>query len=235
MLLVPVIDIKNGVAVHAVQGQRDDYRPLVSRFSDSIDPCVLIDALCAALPARTFYVADLDAIVDRSPNVEVIARMADSHRDATFLIDGGFSSSSPPTDYLVCDNIHVILASEMLTTLTELAALGDAVPPSRTLLSLDRKAGEKLGCVELFDTPWVWPERVIHMNLSRVGSHAGPDFEGLATLIALAGSARRVYAAGGVRDYGDLEKLRGLGVAGVLVGSALHDGRLDAADLAAFY
>ena len=37
---------------------------------------------------------------------------------------------------------------------------------------------------------------------------------------------KRLYAAGGVRGADDLRELRALGCAGVLVASALHDGRL---------
>jgi phosphoribosylformimino-5-aminoimidazole carboxamide ribotide isomerase len=46
--------------------------------------------------------------------------------------------------------------------------------------------------------------------------------------------ARRLYAAGGVRGRHDLQVLRDAGIAGVLVASALHDGRLTSADLAEF-
>jgi phosphoribosylformimino-5-aminoimidazole carboxamide ribotide isomerase len=42
-----------------------------------------------------------------------------------------------------------------------------------------------------------------------------------------------VIAGGGVRDLEDLQRLRGCGVAGVLVASALHDGPLRAEHLAA--
>ncbi|MDE2121341.1 MAG: histidine biosynthesis protein, partial [Betaproteobacteria bacterium] len=41
----------------------------------------------------------------------------------------------------------------------------------------------------------------------------------------------RWYAAGGVRDAADLLELRELGLHGALLASALHDGRLDAAQL----
>ena len=38
--------------------------------------------------------------------------------------------------------------------------------------------------------------------------------------------ATRLYAAGGVRGWADVETLRRLGVAGALVASAIHDGAL---------
>jgi len=82
----------------------------------------------------------------------------------------------------------------------------------------------------LLAKPQLWPEQLIVMTLGRVGSGAGPDLARLAEIRALAG-ARRLYAAGGVRNGADLAALANAGAAGVLVASALHDGRLDVADL----
>ena len=38
MKVVPVIDILNGVVVHAVRGKRSEYKPLQSSLSNSVDP-----------------------------------------------------------------------------------------------------------------------------------------------------------------------------------------------------
>jgi phosphoribosylformimino-5-aminoimidazole carboxamide ribotide isomerase len=38
MRVIPVIDLKRGVAVHAVRGDRERYRPLRSRIADGSDP-----------------------------------------------------------------------------------------------------------------------------------------------------------------------------------------------------
>ena len=47
----------------------------------------------------------------------------------------------------------------------------------------------------------------------------------LAGVVAQAGD-RKVFAAGGLRGAADVRALAAAGVAGVLVASALHDGRL---------
>ncbi|MGB1881793.1 MAG: HisA/HisF-related TIM barrel protein, partial [Gammaproteobacteria bacterium] len=65
-------------------------------------------------------------------------------------------------------------------------------------------------------------------NLSHVGGILGPDLVGLEQLLEKA-AGRQVIAAGGVRGQTDLQSLANLGVSAVLVGSALHDGRLDLA------
>jgi phosphoribosylformimino-5-aminoimidazole carboxamide ribotide isomerase len=68
------------------------------------------------------------------------------------------------------------------------------------------------------------------MTLARVGSGAGPDLERLAAL-RKAGGDRAIYAAGGVRDAADLAALDRAGIAGALVATALHDGRIGRAEL----
>ena len=59
-----------------------------------------------------------------------------------------------------------------------------------------------------------------------VGMGSGPDLERLSTLRRQAPARCRLYAAGGLRDKGDLAALAEIGVSGILVASALHDGRL---------
>ena len=63
------------------------------------------------------------------------------------------------------------------------------------------------------------------MTLARVGSGAGPDFERFAEIKRRAGG-RAIYLAGGLRDRDDLAAVKASGAAGILVASALHDGRL---------
>lgn len=72
------------------------------------------------------------------------------------------------------------------------------------------------------------------MNLTRVGANAGPDLALLQGHAATARHDTRLYLAGGIRDITDLHAARAAGASGVLVASALHDGRISAADLAVF-
>jgi phosphoribosylformimino-5-aminoimidazole carboxamide ribotide isomerase len=69
---------------------------------------------------------------------------------------------------------------------------------------------------------------VIHTDVSRDGTLAGPDLE---SLVALAGrSPWPVIASGGVASVEDLERLAALGVFGAIVGRALYTGEVDLAD-----
>ena len=126
-----------------------------------------------------------------------------------------------------------VLGSETLRGAAELEAAGRTLGESGFVLSLDYRAGRFLGDAAVERDVALWPERVILMTLDRVGMDAGPDFAALEALVAKAGG-RRVHAAGGVRHEADLAALQRIGVAGVLVASALHDGRLPATVLRRF-
>ena len=63
--VIPVIDILNGVAVHAIRGERSNYKPLQSSLFKSADP-VDVAGVFKTLGFRELYVADLDAIIDCS-------------------------------------------------------------------------------------------------------------------------------------------------------------------------
>ena len=94
--------------------------------------------------------------------------------------------------------------------------------PVGAILSLDFRSDEFQGPREILDRPQLWPQRIIVITLARVGSRAGLDIKRLNAIRALAG-ARRIYAAGGVRDIGALKTA---GISGALIAAVLRDGRL---------
>src|SRR5438132_1291434 len=57
--IIPVIDVMGGVVVRAVAGRRDQYRPLVSRLTNSTDPRDVAQALRDHTGTRHLYLADL--------------------------------------------------------------------------------------------------------------------------------------------------------------------------------
>jgi phosphoribosylformimino-5-aminoimidazole carboxamide ribotide isomerase len=233
MRIIPVIDIKNGLAVHARGGHRDDYQPLVTRFAETSLPEDIIDGMVRELAVRQIYIADLDALMTGRCNAALIERLALANPTTTIMVDCGLTDTDVSPPMLNHHNIDLIVASESLSSVETYSAVIALIPPERRVLSLDRRGAERMGPVALFEQPELWPERIIHMNLAAVGGDAGPDWDGLADLRARHPNGL-LYAAGGVRHLEDLRRLAELGTAAVLVGSALHDGRLDIARLAEF-
>ncbi len=226
MDIIPVIDLKGGIVVHARRGERDNYRALVTPFATCPEPLAVVDGLLGYRDFTQLYIADLDAIAGRTPHAEVVRDIAARHPHLSVWLDAGLHAPQQLADLPDLPNIDFVFGSESITTLADYDALCAAVPAARRILSLDRgPIGDLLGCAALFDHITRWPARVIHMTLARVGSGGGPDFDGLIALRARAPHCA-VYAAGGVRDEADLHALAARGVAGALVATALHDGRI---------
>lgn len=65
--------------------------------------------------------------------------------------------------------------------------------------------------------------RIIVLDLERVGVGSGIGTEGLLQSLVHRFAGVEFFAGGGVRNRADLNRLESLGVAGVLVASALHE------------
>ena len=225
MEVIPVIDIKDGIVVHARRGERAGYVPIDSPFASSAAPQAVVDGILGALPFSKFYIADLDAIAGHPGNASFINTIASTHPTVEFWLDAGFRHPPAIDEFLNTPNIDLVLATESINSLAQYERLRDLIPPDRTLLSLDRSGNDLLGCAALFERRQLWPDRIIHMNLGVVGTGGGPDWAGLEALRNEAADYA-VFAAGGVRDENDLSRLAALGVSGTLVATALHEGRI---------
>jgi len=222
MQVIPVIDLIAGQVVRARMGERDAYRPIATPLAATPDPVDVAAGLLRLAPFPTLYVADLDAIRGIGDNFAALARLCAAFPGLALWIDNGAADAKA----LEATRAYgaPVLGSESQRDSALVAATPDA------LLSLDFRGDAFEGPPDLLAKSELWPEQLIVMTLGRVGSGAGPDLDRLADIRARAG-ARRLYAAGGVRDGADLKALARAGAAGVLVASALHDGRLDVADL----
>jgi phosphoribosylformimino-5-aminoimidazole carboxamide ribotide isomerase len=227
MDVIPVIDIKGGLAVHAQGGRRDAYRPIRTPLCAGSEPADVAAGLLALFPFRCLYIADLDAIEGRTANDAAIAAIAASAPGVDLWIDSGIADTDAARKQLATERHSVVIGSESQRGTETLHALRTQ---NRVLLSLDFRGDAFQGPREMLEEPHAWPSRVIVMTLGRVGSGGGPDTQRVATLAARAGT-RKLFGAGGVRDGADLSALAEAGAAGALVATALHGGQITAADL----
>jgi phosphoribosylformimino-5-aminoimidazole carboxamide ribotide isomerase len=225
--VVPVLDLKQGLVVRARQGDRDAYRPIETPLATSAVPLDVARGLIALHPFRRFYLADLDGIEGRGRSDAIVDALAAALPQVEFWVDNGLADAAACRDWLGAHRARLVIGSESQTGPGLARALG-----AGAVLSLDYRGDAFLGPAALETDPALWPDDVIVMTLARVGSGAGPDLAKLAAARARAPGIR-LWAAGGVRGIDDLEALRGLDVSGALMATALHDGRLTAADIAA--
>jgi len=229
MQLVPVVDLMQGQVVRARRGDRQAYRPIVSTLCPGSDPVEIARALLAHCGSQRLYIADLDALLGRGAQVDVLRRLLAALPDMQLWLDAGFADLDQAETLRIrlgaTERVVPVFGSESLASRDALqrccAGRGD------TLLSLDRRDGQRLDPAGCWDAPALWSKQVIVMTLERVGADAGPDLETLREVGARAPGARLV-GAGGIRDAADLDRAATAGASAWLVASALHDGRLPA-------
>jgi uncharacterized protein related to proFAR isomerase len=93
MQVIPVIDVRGGVAVAASRGDRARYRPLETPLAASSDPVAVALGLRSLFPFKTLYVADLDGIEGRGADVDTQKRLADVWPGQEIWIDDGNAGS----------------------------------------------------------------------------------------------------------------------------------------------
>lgn len=226
--MVPAIDLRGGAVVHARRGRREAYAPLRSRLCPGCDPVEVAGALLDLHPFRALYVADLDRIGRRAGNEPALRRLREAFPQVELWVDAGLADAASLAAWRALGLGEPVIGSETLAGAGALAGMA----AGGALLSLDFEGERLCGPAGAERGAAAWPGRLIAMALHRVGSGEGPD-EGLLARLAALAPGRPLYAAGGVRDGRDLERLAAAGLAGALVASALHEGRLGGGEIAA--
>ncbi|PRD41473.1 nickel transporter [Phyllobacterium phragmitis] len=230
MLIIPVLDIKDGLVVRARKGQRDSYRPIETPLSPSAEIGDVAAGLREIFPFPAYYVADLDGIEGWTTGAGVFDNLAPLRTHASVWLDAGFCEAGDLQAALALNGVVPVLGSE---SQSDMSLLQTFHGHPQLALSLDFRGDDFLGAPVILDEEALWPSRVIVMTLARIGAGDGPDFRRLEAVKKRAGD-RVVIAAGGIRNARDLERLEEMGVAGALVATALHDGALTPETVAGF-
>ena len=233
--IIPVIDILDGVVVRGVAGDRSNYRPIVSRWTTASDPLSVAQALRPWCTHRVIYLADLDGILHGQPHWDVYARLAAAGFE--ICVDAGWTSPAGAQRLLEIPGTCLIAGLESLPTPQRLAELVQDLPADRVIFSLDLRQGHPIFSAEpsgWSETPREIVEQVVSLGLQRlivldladVGTSRGGSTFALCQQIRQRFPNLHLIAGGGVRGPSDLARWQEIAVDGVLVASAIHDGRL---------
>ena len=92
--LIPVLDVQDRIAVHAVGGIRSHYRPLHTKLHASSDPIAIARAYRDVLGLNELYLADLDAIAGKRPDGRLYADLGE--QGLSLWIDAGIKDAARP-------------------------------------------------------------------------------------------------------------------------------------------
>lgn len=210
MIVIPAIDIEGGRVVRGDGAPRD---PLT-------EATALRDAGAAWL-----HVVDMDRVFGRGDNTEVLRRLA-ALEGVSVQLGGGYDAPVAVRTALGWGMDRVVIGMGLLFT-------GGGIPTDRVALNLDlrdarpwpRTAPAPLdaSAPDVVDRAVAAGIRtVICRDLERDGTLTGAD---LATAATLTGRGADVLVAGGLAGLDELARARDLGLAGAIVGRALHEGR----------
>lgn len=233
MILLPAIDLKDGLCVRLAQG--DMARATV--FSD--DPAAQARAFAAAGVAW-LHVVDLDgAFAGRPVNGGAVDAILASV-DVPVQLGGGIRDMGTVEAWLARGVRRVVLGTAAVRD-PALVRTACRAFPGRVAVAIDARDGrvaiegwaettgiaasalarhfEDAGCAA-----------IVHTDIARDGVLGGIDADAAAALARAVSTP--VIASGGVASYADLAAVKTReadGIAGVICGRALYDGRIDPA------
>ena len=231
MKIVPVLDLKGGIVVHARGGQRAKYAPLRSPLVEGCEPVPVARALCAVCRTSDLYVADLDALGGEpvaEPMLSALVRVSEP------WVDAGATTPERGAALARAGVARNVVGTESLGP-GALTARLLAEPSPPLVLSVDMRGGKLISqdpelagrepTAALSLAKMLGVRELLVTDLARVGSGSGPPLGAVAEMAAALPEVA-IYAAGGVRDDEDLRALESAGAAGALVATALHKRRL---------
>lgn len=225
MQVIPVVDLLNGIVVHAKKGDRQHYQAIQSSLTKSSQPLDIVSALLDLYPFEQLYIADLNAIQklekNDTTNYNVIESITQQFPHLKLWVDAGISNNTELNIWRKLD-IRLVLGSENFSSLDSFRLLNH---DKNFVLSLDFMPQGYQGPIELLTQHEYWPQDVIVMSLECVGANQGVNSALLKEIVNNTDGCN-IYAAGGVRGSEDLTMLNNMGIHGALVATALHLGQL---------
>ena len=232
MRIIPVIDIFNGVTVHAIKGRREDYQPLKSVLTKSVQPAEVAIAFKRA-GFSELYIADLDAIMNQGSNIDAIDEIA-KDTGLKVMLDSGVSDLTSAKELSKYDISKIIIGTETIRDLKFIENALELFGKGKVIVSIDLKSGQVLSKSEetksmtpiklATDLVGLGVSELIVLDLARVGSGEGVDFFLLKEIASSLNA--KILVGGGIRGVDDLLALKTIGIDGVLLATCLHSGKL---------
>lgn len=231
MILFPAIDIKDGVCVRLIRG---DMQHATVYNQDPLKQALWFEQQGAAW----IHIVDLNGAFAGVPVNAGIVKKIRSQTKIKLQLGGGIRSLETISYWIKIGIDRVVLGTAALTH-PELVEEACHLFPGRIAVGIDARQG-KVAVEGWAKTTEVTVEglakqlehkgvsALIYTDISRDGVLQGPDIEG--TLALAAYTSIPVIASGGVSSLEDIKALKKVtkkGIAGVICGRAIYDGRVD--------
>jgi len=229
--LIFVMDLLDGVVVHAKKGEREKYQPihLFSSIINTSDPVQVIEEI---KPVEV-YIADLNRVMNTGSNKDIIKEIRNKNRKTRIMIEYGIRGLYDLKEAAEAEIADSIILGTETASMDLIAGASKSDISSDIIVSIDlfkkkvrtNDKKMKIDPLLLIKKLNEYPIRdVILLELDRVGTKRGIDFDFLARAVEF--SKHDILCGGGVRGYEDISKMEERGVKGALVATAVHDGAI---------
>jgi len=231
MDIIPAIDLKGGKCVRLRQGKEEEATEY------SADP-VAVAAGWVKQGARRLHVVNLDgAFGNTSENGMIMQKIAASS-GVTVQFGGGLRTLDAMQEAVNAGAGRLVLGTIAVESPDLVGKALERFGTDRIIVAVDamdgkvatrgwkvRSAHSVMSVARTMKSLGV--EEILYTDILRDGMMSGPD---LRTVTRLADEGLRVLASGGIASAADVQGLRDLGhpnVAGVIIGKALYEGKID--------
>ncbi|MBZ0204504.1 MAG: 1-(5-phosphoribosyl)-5-[(5-phosphoribosylamino)methylideneamino] imidazole-4-carboxamide isomerase [Ignavibacteria bacterium] len=231
MLVIPVIDIKNGKSVRMVEGLEDK----TVYYSESP---LKMARLFRKENAKVIHISDLDgAASGKRKNYQLIKEITESV-GVPIQLGGGIRTYEIAEQLINELGVYrIVIGTSAIDNIELVQKLLEDFGKSKIVISVDVRDGFLVkdgwhnktnirGLEFALGMKAVGVDRIIFQDVGRVGLLEGPDYEGTKKIAVETGL--KVTAAGGISSYSDLKQLQGLevfGVDSVMMSRALYENK----------
>lgn len=232
MLIYPAIDIRDGKCVRLTQGNFDAEKVYFERPQE-------VAKMWEDKGAKILHIVDLDgALKGRSKNLDVIHEIIKTV-NIPLQVGGGIRNIATIEELMKMGVDRVILGTKALQD-KEMVQKALELYGGKIVVGIDAKEGyvavngwTKTSDVTAIDFALemesMGVETIVYTDISRDGMLQGPNFKGISELKQRVGID--IIASGGVATMEDVHLLSHIGVAGVIIGKALYEGRIDLVEM----
>lgn len=242
MRIIPAIDLKAGKCVRLFKG---DFEKTTEYSNDPVE----VGRRFSALDVTDLHIVDLDGARSGEQLNRAIVQAIAAETGLEIQLGGGIRDRSRVADWLGSGVSRCVVGSMAITEIATVREWLDEFGGERIVLALDvnigndgtpmltthgwtRDAGVSLwDCIDGYAGSGI--KHVLCTDVSRDGAMAGPN---LALYVEILGRYPdlQLQASGGVRNIGDLRRLRSQGIPAAISGRALLDGEITTAEVASF-
>jgi phosphoribosylformimino-5-aminoimidazole carboxamide ribotide isomerase len=230
MRVIPAVDILNGKCVQLIGGDPNKKRIELEK------PIEVARKWCR-MGANLLHVIDLNAALNRSNNMNLIARMA-ADLEVPIQVGGGLRDNISVMTVMAVGCKRAILGTMAIQDRAWLKRVTLAYP-SKIVVAVDArgrniviKGWKEEAGLDLIEFAQEMDELnlagLLYTNVDVEGQLSGTD---LAPVRELVESCRTpIIASGGITSMDDLRALADIGVESVVVGTAIYTGDIDLAE-----